>query len=905
MDFNTSEAPACITVLGQFAAQVERTPDGVAVEDGDVCLTYRRLDQLSNGLARRLMAAGVGVESHVGLFMEGSADLVVAVLGVWKAGAAFVPLEVAQPAARLGVLCGQAELALILTRPAHRAALHGLGAALPVPVMVLGRDAPSVAQAPVQGAFGPGTLAYLIFTSGSTGTPRAVAVEHGSLAHLMAWAVREIAPGPGDRSGQVVSIGFDPLVLEILPYLLTGGTVCVAARADRQSPELLQAWLLARQVSVFFAPTSLGEALLGLHWPAPCCVRLLIVGGETLRQFPRADIPFQVMNVYGPTENTVVTTWGIVPEARGGGVPEARGGGVPEARGSLPSIGRPIEGHGVWFLDEDGRPVARGEIGELYLTGPGLARGYHGDAALTAERFLPCPAALQAGARMYRTGDFGRWRADGEIEFLGRRDRQLKVHGHRVELAEIEACLLAHPRIGDAAVLARPGADGLAQLAAYVVARYGGAADAKRLVDEARAHLAARLPDYMRPASVFVLPALPHTVNGKVDLQSLAAVTLLPHAARVGSDTERKLAAIYRLLLGVSDVGPASDFFELGGYSLLTTRLVLEIEDAFGVNVAISEVYEHPRIAALSALITARSGGAQAALPACVVPIQCGGALPPVFLAAPGGGSPLCYRMLAPDLGAGQPVFGLQVPGLLAGEKPLRSVEEIAALFVAGMRTVQKEGPYRIGGWSFGATVAWEMAAQLAAQGQAVALLALIDGGALATARRRLLPLELAHAAAMAARFMAQVEWPRTYAGWREFAQFVGIGLPESWAWMGRLGWRARLRVSLGIVRDSVRSLRVFVANTLAELRYRPRVYTLGCVLLRAGGWRPGTADPLVDGVRRLANGAADVVAVEGTHMSLILDPAHRRAVAQVVAARLEGGGLCPLDPRRAQHAFA
>jgi amino acid adenylation domain-containing protein len=875
MDFETELAPACIEVLAQFAAQVERTPDAVAVEDGDQRLSYHRLDQLSNGLARRLLAAGVGVESHVGLFMEGCADLVVAILAVWKAGAAFVPLEVCQPAARLRVLCGQAELALILTRPAHRCRLDGLG----LPVMVLASDAAVASRAPLLAGVGPATLAYLIFTSGSTGTPRAVAVEHGSLAHLMRWAVREVAPGPGDRSGQVVSIGFDPLVLEILPYLLTGGTVCIAARADRQSPELLQQWLLAHRISVFFAPTSLGEALLALEWPARCCVRLLILGGETLRVFPAAAIPFRVMNVYGPTENTVITTWSMVPAGRAGG---------------LPSIGQPLEGHGVWFLDEAGQPVPRGDIGELYLTGPGLARGYHGDAALTAERFLPCPGALQAGPRMYRTGDFGRWRADGEIEFLGRRDRQVKVHGHRVELAEIEACLLEHPRIGDVAVVAHPGADGLAQLSGYVVARaLPGATDAKRLVEEVRGFLATRLPDYMRPSSLFVLPALPKTVNGKVDLKALAAISPLPQAARLGSDTAQKLAGIYRRLLGVADVGPESDFFDLGGYSLLTTRLVCDIHDAFGVSVAISEVYEHKRIDALAALIEARLGIVHGALPTCVVPIQLphhpANPRPALFYAPPGGGSPLCYRMLAPDLGGDQIVFGLQVPGLLRGEKPLRTVEEIAALFVAGVRAVQPEGPYHIGGWSFGATVAWEMAAQLAAQGQAVDLLALIDGGALPSARRRVLPLELAHAAVLTTRFMAQVDWPRSYAGWREFAQFVGIGLPESWAWMRRLGWRARARVTLGIVRDSMRAVSVFVANALAELRYRPRAYTRGCLLLRAGGWREGDADPLVDGVRRLAGGAAEIVPVEGTHMSLILNPAQRRAVGQVIAARLNG----------------
>lgn len=870
VEVGRADAPDLLVRL--FEAQAKRSPDAIAVEDGADPVTYRDLNSNANLLAHRLIQVGAAPEARIGLYVEGGASLIVAMLAVWKAGAAFVPFDVNLPPRRVATLCREAGLLLVLTNQALRSQLAGLD----VPLMAVDDVSPDPRVADLQIPISAQNLAYLIFTSGSTGIPRAVAIEHASLANMISWAIEEICPTASDRSAQIVAVGFDAIFLELWPYLLVGGTICFPGKANRQFPEQLQQWLLHRRISVIMAPTPLGEALLALRWPANSSVRMMIVGGDRLRKYPDDSHPFQVLNAYGPTENTVVSTAMIVPTTPGT---------------TLPSIGRPILGQGAVILDDNLKPLPAGSIGELFVYGKGLARCYHGDPALTAARFVPCPFSPVPGARMFRTGDFARYTPTGDIEFVGRQDRQIKILGCRVDLAEVEACLLHHTDIKDVAVVTNELPDMQPYVTAYIVVQ--GQADRNQAVVESlRTYAAARLPSYMRPSAYHLVPALPMTENGKPDLRSLRNTAAHEAGPKNLSLDERGIAQIFRDLLGVAAVGPDSDFFACGGHSLLTARLVRDIRRDFGVSITISEIYQHSRLSQLAELTRARRMilPGQSALPSSIVPIQTSGSLPAFFCVAPAGGSPLCYRKLANCLAKDQQFFGLQSQGLSDNLAPLTSVEAIAATYVAALRQAQPNGPYHIGGWSFGAIVAWEMAVQLAEQGQQVDQLALLDGwvGPPRYAKRGARFLESGAIAAAGFRFLWQIKLPRTYDGVHELAQWVGIGLPNSLAHLRHATWKARAAVISKMTEEAYRSIRIFRANARAALRYRPRPYLGNCVLYRTSLNGPvSQTDRVVEEVRELTGGALEVVTLEATHMSLMMEDGPIAKLAAALAIQL------------------
>jgi thioesterase domain-containing protein len=602
---------------------------------------------------------------------------------------------------------------------------------------------------------------------------------------------------------------------------------------------------------------------------------------------------------------------------------------------NLPLIGRPIPGQDAIILDEHMMPVPAGTIGELYLIGNGLARFYHGDPRQTAARFVACPFSPAPGARMFRSGDFARIMPNGDIAFVGRQDRQIKILGHRVDLAEIEACLLHHGDVSDVAVVTDALPDMQLFITAYLVAENHAELDLaatqrqrkpaltsspycepahglfelhgaksqpphqflaspQSLIESVRTFAAARLPAYMRPSAYHVVATLPVTENGKLDRRALRNIIKSDTNSQSLSPDGQLLARVYRDLLGVATLGPESDFFACGGHSLLTARLVRDIRRDFGVDIAITEIYQHPRLDQLARLITARraQGGEQLdALPNCVVPIQTSGAEPTFFCAAPAAGSPLCYRKLANCLDADQRILGLQSQGLGDNLEPLTSVEAIAATYIAAIRQVQPEGPYHIGGWSFGAIVAWEMAIQLVGQGQQVGQLALLDGwvGPARYTGRGSRLLEAGAVAAMGLRFLRQIKVPRTYDGLHELAQWVGIGLPDSLAYLRQTTWRVRLRIALRMTKEAYRSLRVFKANATAALRYRPRPYSGPCVLYQTNtDARAGDADRVASNLRELTGGALQVVTVDGTHMSLMMEDAHTASLAAALTTQLK-----------------
>ena len=609
-EWNRTDTPVAPPLVHELvAAHAARTPDAVAVTAGEEALSFAELNAGANRLARRLAGLGVGPESRVGLCLPRGAELVAAMLAVWKAGGAWVPLDPANPPERLRLMLADSAAAVLVTRA-------GTAPELAVPdgvaVVDLGAGARAIAA---QAADDPEpaatarTLAYVLYTSGSTGTPKGVAVEHGALRSLCAWHARALALGAGDRASQLISAGFDGSVLEIWPALAAGARVQVVPDELRAHPAALRDFMVREGTTVATSPVSITEPLLALEWPADAALRWLVSGADRLRARPRPDAPFTLTNNYGPTECTAIVTSAAVA---------AEGGG-------LPSIGRPGDNVRAYVLDAALRPAPAGVPGELYLGGAQVARGYLGRPALTAERFVPDPFAAGPGARLYRTGDRARWRADGTLDFMGRRDAQVKVRGFRVEPGEVEAVLRRHPGVAECAVLDREDPAGGRRLVAYVA----GEADAEAL----RGHLRQSLPEHMVPGAFVVLPALPLTPNGKLDRAALPVPGEAGAARYVAPRTavEAALAHVWAEVLQVERVGREDGFFALGGHSLLATKVVSRVRAAFGIDLPVRALFEGPTVAELAAAVE----GARAAEPdgeaAAIVPAPRGGPLPLSF----------------------------------------------------------------------------------------------------------------------------------------------------------------------------------------------------------------------------------------------------------------------------------
>ncbi|MFE0464901.1 amino acid adenylation domain-containing protein, partial [Kitasatospora sp. NPDC058965] len=582
---DTARAVPATTVPALFAAQVARTPAAPAVRYGDTVLSYAELDARANRLAHLLVARGIRPEEFVALALPRDAELMVAVLGVLKAGAAYLPVDPAYPADRIAFMLADAAPALVLTT--------GQVAATAGPRLLL--DAPEVRAelrtlpdtAPVT-ALLPEHPAYVIYTSGSTGRPKGVVVPHRNVAELAAWSFAELGARQLAEVLAATSLNFDVSVFEMFAPLLSGGCIEVV-------PDLLA--LLDRdwQGTLLSAVPSALAQLLAQRRGAPLGAELLVLAGEGLSASTaaavRAAVPgARLANFYGPTETTVyATAWDEDRPAAG-----------------APPIGRPRHNTRAYVLDPYGNPVPPGVPGELHLAGGGLARGYLDRPGLTAERFVPDPFGLP-GSRMYRTGDIVHWTADGELQYRGRTDHQVKVRGFRIELGEIEDRLARHPQVAHAAVLVREDTPGDQRITAYLVPHPGAAPTAEKL----REHAAAALPGYMVPSAFVLLAALPLNPSGKLDRAALPAPgrTAAPAGRAPRTLAEQRLAELFAQTLGVERVWLDDSFFTLGGHSLLVTKLVSRIRTELGVELPLRAVFEAPTVAALAE----RLGGAHRA----------------------------------------------------------------------------------------------------------------------------------------------------------------------------------------------------------------------------------------------------------------------------------------------------
>jgi amino acid adenylation domain-containing protein len=854
-----------------FEMQAARRPDALALSDIDAHLTYAELNRRANGLARHLQALGVGPETRVCICLERSPEVGVAILGVLKAGGAYVPLDPAYPGERLAFILQDTQASVLLTQ-------QHLLERLPSPLLYTSyslllpdTDWPAITKEnetnPASNVTA-GNLAYVIYTSGSTGRPKGVPIAHRSLLNLVGWHQSTFAILPADRATQVAGLGFDASVWEMWPYLAAGASVHFPDEETRVVPERLCDWLVAQGITVSFLPTPLAEAVLSLDWPEGLALRTLLTGGDKLHHYPPACLPFQLVNNYGPTESTVVAT--------SGGVPSWDGTQTP------PPIGRPIRNTQVYLLDRHLNPVPAGVPGELHIGGDSLARGYLGRPELTAERFVPSPFSPPGegngvgGRRLYKTGDLGRYRPDGNIEFLGRLDHQVKLRGFRIELGEIEAVLRQHPQVQESVTLVREDQPGGKRLVAYVVG-----IEPTPTATELRHFLHKRLPEYMIPSAFVTLGALPLTSNGKVDRRALPA----PEGAGLDLDQtpvaprdalELRLVRIWEQVLGVRPVGVTHSFFDLGGHSLLAVRLLARIRQGLGQELPLAVLFSSPSVERLAALL--RQHGASRLLFAALVPLQAGQPdRRPLFLVHPGGGNVFCYADLVRHLGVEQPCYGLQARGLDEEQVPHTGVETMASYYLEWVRAVQAEGPYQLGGWSAGGVIAFEMAQQLQAQGQEVALLALIDSHAPAGAEPE--PDDLKLLGGFALDLGLPLQRLRL-----DSDHLATLGADERLTWI--LQEAQRVQVIPGDVElPQVRRLfHVFKYNVQAVRQYVPRAYAGPVVLFKAQEQR-GDFEPDL-GWRAVTAGELAVQTVPGDHYTLVREP-HVAALAEQLAHRL------------------
>lgn len=860
--------PAPDSILGVLEQQFEARADELAVVSSEETWTYRELDRLTEAVAFELERAGIEPGDFVAIHAVRTAWVVPAMLGVWRAGGAFVMADASHPAASLTCRLGQLPL---------RACLDVASAVDPLLTAFLSERA--VSRLAVRSLTPKwerkhrrrqrgDEVAYIAFTSGSTGTPRGVVGTHGPVAHFLHWHMRRFALGHQDRFAMLSGLGHDPLLRDVLTPLVTGARLFVPEEATLRDGRALAEWMHSGAITVAHLTPTLAQILtMGAEvLPAPLdSMRYFFFGGEALTRkladrclaaAPRSA----AVNFYGATET---------PQAMGHCVYDPN----EDLAGGLVPVGHGIDDVQLLVITPDGRLARVGEAGEICVRTPHLAAGYWHDEAATARRFVANPFSGHTMDRIYRTGDVGCYLEGGRVTLTGRSDNQLKIAGYRIEPGEIEVVLERHPSVRQALVMAIAGSHGK-ELAAFCVAEKGGDVTAQEL----RSWTARCLPTYMTPGRILVLAAFPMTRNGKVDREALSGLPAASGEQRreeaFGSEVERVLARLLAEALDVEWVGPSDDFFELGGTSLGAAMLVAAIEQRLGARVPISMLLDAPTPARLA---RALDGGDFSQNWKPLVRISEGELEhTALFCVHAVAGTILTYRALAQELKP-HPVFALQAAGLDGLTEPDQSIPEMAKRYVNEIRHLQPNGPYYLCGFSAGGLIALEMAQQMLEAGQVVEELILFDSRIVANDR---LPAMLVRKAVWNAR------------------AFMGLR-GEARAEFLRTKWvntRRNLDLCLEVIHRRNRQSQRVVASVpgrvetsirLAEMNYHPIAYGGRVTLFRTH--KGAAADPV--GLEKswsvIAQGGLDVVEAEGNHEEMLL-PRHIRAIGARVRAILE-----------------
>jgi amino acid adenylation domain-containing protein len=840
-------AMRCIQDIIELQAALSPLRDAVLF--GDEVLNYADLNGRAERLATRLRRSGAGPGTLIGVHLERSVDMVVSLLGILKAGAAYVPLDPSFPRERLEFMVQDAGLTLIVTSeylsgslsPRH-ARLIEIDAAVQGDPETSDESSADIRRA----SAGLDDVAYVIYTSGSTGRPKGVQVLHRGLVNTLAAVKDEIAFTPDDVLLAVTTLSFDIATLELLLPLMAGGKVVVASRAVATDGRALQQTLDEAGITVMQATPATWRMLMASGWSGTKGLRI-ISGGEVLtRSLANAlqDRCKGLWNGYGPTETSIYSTMHRV---------RSRQGTVP--------IGRPIAGTHIHVFDAERHEQPAGAIGELYLGGAGVARGYLNRPELTAERFVPDPFDADPGARLYKTGDLVRLDAAGELEFLGRQDHQVKILGYRIELGEIETVIEEHAGVRQAVVLAQQWRDADdKRLVAYVVLEK----ETLSIGHELRPLLKQRLPSYMVPAAFVTLDALPMTPNNKVDRAALpvhdwSRVRQGDEIVSPRTDLERRLALVWASILGLDKIGVNENFFDLGSTSIDGARLLLAIETELDTSLPLGILFRAPTIERLAAFL---QRPAEASSCTSLVPIQPAGSERPFFCVHGGAGTIYLFDALARQLGDDQPLYGFQSRGLYGHDAPHRTAEEMAAQYVREMRSVQHSGPYAIGGYCFGGIVAYEMARQLSQQGCAVSLLALFNAPnflyyAAQGGDQRVFVEPAASQNRTRPSMLKRMYW--------RLSREVRTG-----SWWRKLKWRLVRRLGIPVP-PSLRDYFFFLNNQQAERDYVPSPYEGRMVLFRAARLE---RDPFL-GWEGLPSGGIEVHAIgaDGSAREIMREP--------------------------------
>jgi amino acid adenylation domain-containing protein len=863
-NYTDSNYPQELCLHQLFEAKAAENPQAVALVCQGEYLTYGELEQKANQLARYLQGLGVRAETLVGVCLDRSLEMIVSLFGILKAGGAYLPLDPNYPIARLTYLLEDAGVEILLTQGKLLDRLPKTSAK----VICLDLDWQNIATSNnnLVSNVQSHNLAYAIYTSGSTGNPKGVEIEHRSVVNTLCDIEQRFKINSQDRILAISSLSFDLSVYDIFGVLGSGGTVIIPQPENCPNPEHWLELIVQSKVTIWNSAPALMELLIDYimthKGKLPQSLRLVLLSGDRINpnlvlQLQTLNPQLQIISLGGATEGSI---WSIYYPILN----------LTDSAKTIP-YGRPLNNQTFYILDQELQLLPIGATGELYIGGVGVARGYLHREQLTATKFIRDPFSNSATARLYKTGDLGRYLEDGNIEFLGRIDNQVKIRGVRVELGEIETTLLQYPEIKETLVAIASNDSEQINIVAYCVLK-SKSINSRQLRD----FLKTKLPEYAIPAAFVFVDALPLTPNGKVNRQALIELPVNQIQLETENDflppqdrLEWQLSQIWSRILNVKPIGRDDNFFELGGNSLLALRLFEQIQSTFSKNLPLATLFQAPTIAQLASLILEQGWSASWS---SLVSIQPHGSQSPLFFIHAIGGNVLAYRTLAEALGTERPIYGLQARGLDGKQTPLTSIEEMASSYLEEIKLIQPQGPYFLAGHSFGGSIAFEMAQQLVRQGETVSVLALFDTYGpndrdKATFLQRLL-IHLNNLSRLSLRekltyFTDRIEY------------ILRSKVP--WSWQQRYFQIAELMLSP----EQRLISRIGNINLEASQKYTPTVYEGKLTLFRAQVRRASVYFDPDGGWHGMALGGVEVYEVPGQHISMLLKPENSQILAE------------------------